>query len=135
MKQRARIYYTESQKALMWERWRAGDNLHQIANLFDRHHTSVQGILVLRGDKDKIGIGQSEVTLLKGLAEAPGHKLDHWRLLELLKLEPDDKGKSVLEIRISRLKKKMAEAGAPEPAIKSLWKEGYQLCTPVSLGA
>ena len=43
MKQRPRIYYTESQKALMWERWRAGDNLHQIANLFDRHHTSVQG--------------------------------------------------------------------------------------------
>ncbi len=24
MKQRPRIYYTESQKALMWERWRAG---------------------------------------------------------------------------------------------------------------
>ena len=49
MKQRARIYYTESQKALMWERWRAGDNLHQIANLFDRHHISVQGILVRTG--------------------------------------------------------------------------------------
>ena len=26
MKQRPRIYYSESQKALMWERWRAGDN-------------------------------------------------------------------------------------------------------------
>jgi len=49
MKQRPRIYYTESQKALMWERWRAGDNLHQIANLFDRHHTSVQGILARTG--------------------------------------------------------------------------------------
>ncbi len=69
------------------------------------------------------------------LAEAPGHKLDHWRLLELLKLEPDDKSKSALEVRTSRLKKKMAEAGAPEPAIKSLWKEGYQLCTAASLDA
>ncbi len=49
MKQRPRIYYSESQKALMWERWRAGDNLHQIASLFDRHHTSVQGILVRTG--------------------------------------------------------------------------------------
>lgn len=49
MKQRPRIYYSESQKALMWERWRAGDNLHQIANLFDRPHTSVQGILVRTG--------------------------------------------------------------------------------------
>jgi len=27
MKQRQRIYYTETQKALMWERWRKGDSL------------------------------------------------------------------------------------------------------------
>jgi len=33
MKQRARIYYTESQKALMWERWRNGDSLQQIGQL------------------------------------------------------------------------------------------------------
>ncbi len=31
MKQRPRIYYTESQKALMWDRWKAGDSLRQIA--------------------------------------------------------------------------------------------------------
>lgn len=46
MKQRRRIYYSETQKALMWERWRKGDTLHQIAQLFDRHHSSIQGILV-----------------------------------------------------------------------------------------
>ncbi len=40
MKQRPRIYYTESQRALMWERWQKGDTLHQIARLFDRHHPS-----------------------------------------------------------------------------------------------
>jgi len=34
----ARVYYTESQKALMWEHWQKGDTLHQIAQLFDRHH-------------------------------------------------------------------------------------------------
>ncbi|WP_175736016.1 IS30 family transposase [Burkholderia ambifaria] len=49
MKQRRRIYYTETQKALMWERWRKGDTLHQIAQLFDRHHSSVQGILARTG--------------------------------------------------------------------------------------
>jgi len=37
MKQRPRIYYTESQKALMWDRWRKGDSLQQIAQLFDRN--------------------------------------------------------------------------------------------------
>jgi len=49
MKQRPRIYYSESQKALMWERWRKGDSLQQIAQLFDRHHSSVQRILAATG--------------------------------------------------------------------------------------
>jgi len=49
MKQRPRIYYTESQKALMWERWQKGDSLHEIARLFDRHHPSIQGILAETG--------------------------------------------------------------------------------------
>ncbi|MGF6478248.1 hypothetical protein QFZ91_000409 [Paraburkholderia sp. JPY419] len=31
MKQRRRIYYSESQKALMWERWRKGYSLQHIA--------------------------------------------------------------------------------------------------------
>lgn len=42
MRQRPRIYYTESQKALMWERWQKGDSLQQIAQLFDRNHSSVR---------------------------------------------------------------------------------------------
>jgi len=49
MKQRPRIYYTDSQKALMWERWRKGDSLQKIAQLFDRNHSSVQGILAETG--------------------------------------------------------------------------------------
>lgn len=36
MNQRPRIYYTETQKALMWERWQKGDSLNQIARFFDR---------------------------------------------------------------------------------------------------
>lgn len=49
MKQRRRIYYSETQKALMWERWRQGESLQHIAQLFDRNHSSVQGILVRTG--------------------------------------------------------------------------------------
>ncbi len=45
MKRRPRIYYTEAQRSLMWERWQKGDSLHAIARLFDRGHSSVQGIL------------------------------------------------------------------------------------------
>jgi IS30 family transposase len=49
MKQRRRIYYTESQKALMWERWQKGESLQHIAQLFDRNHSSIQRILAESG--------------------------------------------------------------------------------------
>jgi IS30 family transposase len=49
MKQRPRIYYTETQKALMWEHWQKGDSLQQIAQLFDRDHPSIQRILAKSG--------------------------------------------------------------------------------------
>ena len=49
MKQRPRIYYTENQKAIMWERWRKGESLQHIAQLFDRNHSSIQRILAEAG--------------------------------------------------------------------------------------
>ena len=49
MERRPRIHYTEGQRALMWERWRKGDTLHQIAALFDRHHPSIRGVLAASG--------------------------------------------------------------------------------------
>jgi IS30 family transposase len=45
MKQRPRIYYTEEQKALMWDRWKKGESLGSIARLFDRHHPSIERII------------------------------------------------------------------------------------------
>jgi len=49
MKQRPRIYYTETDKALMWDRWQKGESLHSIARLFGRHHSAIQGILSRTG--------------------------------------------------------------------------------------
>ena len=49
MKYRTRTYYTEAQKSLMWDRWQKGDSLQQIAQLFDRNHSSVQRILAETG--------------------------------------------------------------------------------------
>ncbi len=45
MKSRGRIYYTEAQKAQMWDRWQKGESLASIARVFDRGHSSVQRIL------------------------------------------------------------------------------------------
>lgn len=49
MARRPNTYYTDSQKALMWERWQRGESLNKIAQLFDRHHSSVQNILAASG--------------------------------------------------------------------------------------
>ncbi len=49
MKQRPRIYYTESQKKLMWDHWQKGDSLQHIAQLFDRNHSSIQRVLAETG--------------------------------------------------------------------------------------
>lgn len=49
MKQRSRIYYSASQRALIWDRWRKGETLHQIARSFDRYHSSIHGILAESG--------------------------------------------------------------------------------------
>ncbi|MFQ5937820.1 MAG: IS30 family transposase [Acidiferrobacterales bacterium] len=49
MKQRPRIYYSEEQKALMWDRWQKGESLNSIARLFNRHHPSIQRILAETG--------------------------------------------------------------------------------------
>lgn len=38
MKRKPRIYYTDEQKALMWERWRKGESLQHIAELSNRSH-------------------------------------------------------------------------------------------------
>ena len=49
MKYRTRTYYTATQKALMWARWKEGWTLHEIGKLFGRPHTSIHNILSKTG--------------------------------------------------------------------------------------
>ena len=49
MKYRQRTFYTEEQKAIMWDRWRQGETLGSIARLFDRYHSSIERILAETG--------------------------------------------------------------------------------------
>ena len=63
MKQRPRIYYTQEQKTLMWDRWRAGDSLGEIARMFDRGHSSIQGIFAETGGIRPRARGRSRLAL------------------------------------------------------------------------
>ena len=49
MKCRTRRYFTESDKALIWDRWRKGDSLNAIARLFDTSHSAVAGVFSKTG--------------------------------------------------------------------------------------
>ncbi len=49
MKYPTRIYYTETDKTEMWDRWEKGESLCSIARHFGRGHSSIQGILARTG--------------------------------------------------------------------------------------
>ncbi len=63
MKQRPRIYYTETDKALMWDRWQKGESLNSIARHFDRGHSAIQGVLSRTGGIRPAQRKRSEVEL------------------------------------------------------------------------
>lgn len=46
---RPRIYKTAEQRAEIWDRWKRGESMHEIARSFDRGHGSIQKILRATG--------------------------------------------------------------------------------------
>ena len=49
MKRRPMRFYTEADKARMWDRWQRGDSMNEIARDLGRYHSSVRRILTLNG--------------------------------------------------------------------------------------
>jgi len=49
MKQRPRVYFTETDKAEMWDRWQTGESLNSIARHLGHYHSAVQGVLSKTG--------------------------------------------------------------------------------------
>ena len=45
MKQRRRIYYSETQRAEIWDRWKRGESQSSIGRLFDRASSSIFNVL------------------------------------------------------------------------------------------
>ncbi len=49
MKYPTRIYYSETDKAEMWDRWQKGESLNAIARQFGTSHSSIQGVIAPTG--------------------------------------------------------------------------------------
>jgi IS30 family transposase len=57
------IHYTETDKAIMWDRWQKGESLQSIAQLFDRNHSSIAGLLSRTGGIRPPERGRSRLAL------------------------------------------------------------------------
>ena len=89
----------------------------------------------LHGPAGSVRLTSSEVTLLTAFARAPSGRLENWQLLELVGLDTADNSKTSLEIRITRLRKKLAQVGIQGHCLESMRNVGYQLHEPVQVMA
>lgn len=89
--------------------------------------------MTLTGSKI-VSLNRQEVVILKALSESPSGNLPYFRLLELHGEEDiNENSKATLEVRVVRLRKKLAEAGIEGKSIRALRGEGYQLLSRIKV--
>lgn len=81
----------------------------------------------LRGPAGETGVTQAESAILNALARAPGQQLEYGQIAKALGQAPETLGKSRLEVKIFRLRKKIVQVGCDD-AINAVRAKGYQLC-------
>jgi DNA-binding response OmpR family regulator len=87
--------------------------------------------LQLSGPQGVVNLSDHECQLLVALNRAKERRLETWQLLELLGKDADENEKRALTVQLVRLRKKLADAGASEPSLKSIRGSGYQLCVAI----
>lgn len=87
----------------------------------------------LSGPLGAVKLTGSEELLLTAFARAPLGRMETWQLAELLDLDAGDITKTGIEVRITRLRKKLAQAGAQGVCLESIRNVGYQLKVPVQV--
>lgn len=75
----------------------------------------------------ELPLTHQEAALLTAFGRAAEGRLESWQLIEVLGKENAEDPKLALEITITRLRKKLLQAGCSELAIKSIRNWGYQL--------
>ncbi len=80
-----------------------------------------------------VELNRQEIVVLKALSESANGNLPYYRLLELCGEEVNATSKSTLEVRIVRLRKKLAEVGAEGKTISAIRGEGYQLLRRIKI--
>lgn len=94
----------------------------------DMHTLQIQGI-------QNIDISDQEALVLSTLARARDQRLETWQLLEFTGRSTGASDKKALAVQIVRIRKKLIDAGATEPIIKSIRGTGYQLCIDIQINS
>jgi DNA-binding response OmpR family regulator len=89
--------------------------------------------LRLTGPAAILELTPAEAALIEAMALAPRHRLGLVRIADVLGQPFEALNKASLEVRVVRLRRKLANAGAGLPAIKAVRGHGYQLCVAVLL--
>ncbi|MDD2914426.1 MAG: response regulator transcription factor [Gallionella sp.] len=87
--------------------------------------------LSLSGEQGEVSLTAHEAALLAAFVRAPGHRLENWQIIALMGKGEADYSKTSLEVQISRIRKKLVQAGVAGQPIKSIRQFGYQLCVGV----
>ena len=88
---------------------------------------------VLQGPQGRSSLSSHESAILAAFVRAKDHVLETWQLIALTEKDVTEANKKALEVQIVRLRKKLQQAGAPEPTIKAIRGQGYRLCVKVGL--
>jgi len=89
----------------------------------------------LSGPDCSVELSASDVSILSSLVRAPGQSLERWQISEIIgaAIKNDAPSTATLEMRMTRLRKKLSTAGAPQPSIKAVHKVGYTLACQIIL--
>ncbi len=92
------------------------------------------GSHVLAQGERWLKLSHVECMILTALAAAPGRQLEHWQILDLLSSETEQVSRSTLDVRIFRLRSKLAEFTSEKQPIVSVRGVGYRLGFELEIG-
>ncbi len=87
--------------------------------------------LQLQGPETTVNVSDAECLLLAAFAQSVEQRLNNEQMIGIAAKGGAAVSKTTLEVQIVRLRKKLEQAGALAPNIKSIRGVGYQLCVPL----
>lgn len=94
----------------------------------------VKGLMLSHGDQ-YITLTKREAALLAAFVRAAQNTLENWQIAEAVGSDVDAIKKTLIELHVSRLRKKIPPISGVTSPIRAIRGVGYQLCVPVQLVA